>query len=471
MILRSSLLPLTVSLALASGPGLAAAQSPSRPASRPVAKPVSAKPAAKPSAARAATPSDPPVRYVVQKGDTLIGLGRAYLRRPGDYRPVQTANQISRPNVLPVGKTLQIDQRLLKTTPIAASLSAFSGKVEVETNGQRAPARAGMAILEGQRIITGPGAFATFEMEDASRVTLPSNTTVRVERLHTVVLTNAPQRVFRLDEGRGTVSATPNGNPNARFEVRTPVSISAVRGTEFRVGAVGDKAQTEVIKGGVGVGLGQSDPTGTPVPAGFGVTATPVGVSLPIALLPPPKLGEGGQTQGDRTVHFAVQPVAGAAAYRLQLSRDAGFVDLFSEVTQPQPTVDFGALENGTYFIRLTALDGGGLEGLPADYSFDRDLDILEPGASPAPEQNGKHRNFLFRWSAAGDGVRTFRFQLFANSEATAAIVDQPGLSTPQLTLTDLPPGTYSWRVTATRFKNGAITEKVGPPQSLQIGR
>ncbi len=461
MIVRPSLfvpiLSWAAALALASTPALAAPPAKARP---PVARPTS---------------GDPPVSYVVQRGDTLIGLGRNYLRKPGDYRQVQTANQISRPTAMPVGKTLVIAPGLLKTTPIDARLSAFSGRVEVETNGQRALAQAGMTIQEGQRIITGPGAFATFEMEDASRVTLPSNTAMRVVRLRTVTLTNAPQRVFKLDEGRGTISATPNGNPNGRFEVRTPVSISAVRGTEFRVGATkgekGDKAQTEVIKGGVGVGLGEANPTGTPVPAGFGVTATPAGVSLPVALLPAPKLGDGGQTQGDKTVHFAVQPVAGAAAYRLQLSRDAGFVDLFAEATQGQPSVDFGALDNGTYFIRLTALDAGGLEGLPADYSFDRDLDVLEPGASPSAEQNGKHRNFLFRWSAAGDGVRTFRFQLFAGTEATAPIVDQPGLNEPQLTLTDLPPGAYSWRVSATRFKNGAITEKVGPLQSLQIGR
>jgi hypothetical protein len=438
------------------------------------ATPVAAAPPAKarPSAPKPAS-GEPPVNYVVQRGDTLIGLGRSYLRKPSDYRRVQAANQINRPTAMPTGKILVIDPNLLKTTPIDARLSAFSGQVEVETNGQRAPARAGMTIQEGQRIITGPGAFATFEMEDASRITLPSNTAVRVERLRSVVMTNAPQRVFRLERGRSTIQATPN--PNGRFEVRTPVSISAVRGTEFRVGAAkdatGDKAQTEVIKGGVGVGLGEASPTGTPVPAGFGVTASPAGVSLPIALLPPPKLGDGGQSQGGRTVHFAVQPVSGAAAYRLQLSRDAGFVDLFAEATQAEPTADFGALDNGTYFIRLTALDAGGLEGLPADYSFDRDLDVLEPGAAPSAERNGKHRNFLFRWSAAGDGVRTFRFQLFSGTETTNPIVDQPGLSEPQLTLTDLPPGAYSWRVSATRFRNGAITEKVGPPQSLQIGR
>lgn len=50
-------------------------------------------------------------------------------------------------------------------------------------------------------------------------------------------------------------------------------------------------------------------------------------------------------------------------------------------------------------------------------------------------------------------------------------MVDQPGLTEPQLTLTDLPAGAYAWRVTAVRFKNGTVTEKVGPLQTLQIGK
>jgi hypothetical protein len=292
-------------------------------------------------------------------------------------------------------------------------------------------------------VITGPGAFATFEMEDASRVTLPSNTAMRVVRLRSVVLTNAPQRVFKLDEGRSAIQATPNPNPNARFEVRTPVSISAVRGTEFRVAASEGRARTEVLKGAVGVGPRRGAARRAPGPgrlrrhghAGWGRCQRP---GRPAARAP---LDEAGQNQTDRTVRFAVQPQAGAAGYRLLLSRDAGFVDLFAEATQAGSSADFGPLEDGTYFVRVTALDVAGLEGAPADYSFDRDLDLLEPGAPPIAEVSGKHRRFLFRWSAAGGGVRSFRFQLFAGTEPTAPIVDQPGLVEPQLTLTDLPPG------------------------------
>lgn len=458
MILRPSLVALGTGLILATSVAAAPMRSPRPPAPAKLAA------------------SEPPIHYVVKRGDTLFDLGQAYLRKPSDYRRVQRANQISRPRVMPVGLTLRIEQDLLKTTPIAARLSAFSGRVQVETDGRLAPARLGLPIAEGQRLVTGPGAFATLEMEDDSRVTLPSNTSLRVVRLRNVVLTNAPQRVFKLDEGRGAISVTPNANPNSRFEVRTPVSISAVRGTQFRVGSQNAAdgrpahARTEVIEGAVSVGPGEAPPTGAPVLAGFGVSVTSSGVGAPITLLPAPKLDEASQNQSDKTVRFALRPVANADAYRLQLSRDAGFVDLFAEMTVAEPLADFGEMADGTYFVRLTALDAAGLEGLPADYSFDRDLDTLEPSASPTAEIDGKRRNFLFRWFSGGEGVRVYRFQLFAETEPTAAVIDMPGLSEPRLTLTDLPAGVYTWRISATRFKNGKVTEKVGPLQTLRIG-
>jgi hypothetical protein len=437
--------------------------------------------AAPPVAPSRIAPIDTPVTYVVRRGDTLYDLAKAYLRRTSDYHHVQRANRISRPRVLQVGARLRIDPALLRTAPLDARLSAFSGPVQVETDGRLAPARIGMAIVEGQRLITGPNAFATIDIADASRVTLPSNTSLRVVRLRQVALTNAPQRIFQLDEGRGAVSATPNANPNARFEIRTPVSISAVRGTEFRVryapaqAGLPARAQTAVLKGAVAVYAPDAKPVildmTTATPAGFGVTATPDALSGPTALLPPPRLSPGDDRQNDKTIRFAAAPVAGAAAYRLQLSRDAGFVDLFAEATVSEPVAVFDDMPNGTYFVRLTALDGGGLEGMGADYSFDRDLDTLEPGPSPTANIEGRHRYFLFRWAASGDGVRTFRFQLFSGTEPVSPVVDQPGLTDSQLTLTDLPPGAYSWRVSAVRFKNGTYAERLGPLQPLQIGR
>ncbi len=140
-------------------------------------------------------------------------------------------------------------------------------------------------------------------------------------------------------------------------------------------------------------------------------------------------------------MRFAVRPQAGAAAYRLLLSRDAGFIDLFNEATQAEAAADFGPMDDGTYFARVTALDAAGLEGVPADYSFDRDLDVLEPGARPWPRSTASTATSCSVGARRAAACRSFRFQLFAGTEALAPIVDQPGLVEPQLTLTDLPPG------------------------------
>lgn len=345
-------------------------------------------------AAAPAVRAEPSVTYVVKPGDTLIGLASRYLNRPADYRVVQKANGVAQPTRLRSGSQLNIDPNLLKAEPTAARLSAFSGPVFIETAGQRAPARKGMALSEGQVVITGPNAFATFELDDASRVTLPSNTRVRIARLRQVLINRAPQRVFQLDQGKGEVSATPNATPGARFEVRTPVSVSAVRGTVFRVGTDGARAQTEVLKGAVGVDAGQAKTDGAPVAAGFGVGVGAEGRGAPVALLPGPRLGPGGRTQTQPIVRFTVQPLSGAASYRVLLARDAGFEDIFAEArtqatTREWPTVDFGQIENGAYFIRITALDAGGLEGFPTDDRFERELAVQDPRA-PEPPRGAK---------------------------------------------------------------------------------
>ena len=61
-------------------------------------------------------------------------------------------------------------------------------------------------------------------------------------------------------------------------------------------------------------------------------------------------------------MRFGLEPVDGAASYRLLLARDAGFIDIFAEATtqttsQQNPLADFGQVANGTYFVRLTAID------------------------------------------------------------------------------------------------------------------
>lgn len=416
---------------------------------------------------------EPPVVYRVKSGDTLVGLGGRYLVKTSDYRAVQRLNRVRDPRRLPTGASLTIPAPLLKSEPIPAALAAFSGRVTITRAGQPLAAARDLALVEGDRIATGPNAFATVALPDESRVSLPSNSTLVIVRLRQILLTGGLKRTFDIQLGKGAAQVTPLPTPDSQFLIRTPLSVAAVRGTEYRVAYDPDRAraQAEVIKGVVGVApaAGQA-PVETPVPAGFGARAVAEGVSAPKALLPAPALVRGGRTQEDPQVTFQVEPVAGAGRYHLQLANDAGFVDVFAEVETVAPSAVFEGVPDGVYFVRATAIDADGLEGVPKDYGFERDLNVLD-AAQPQAETAGKMKKFKFRWSSAGAGTRVFQLQVF-RGDAAVPYADLPGLTEPEVSLTDLPPGAYRWRVIATRFKPGQPPSvKVGSFQDLQIGQ
>ena len=107
----------------------------------------------------------------------------------------------------------------------------------------------------------------------------------------------------------------------------------------------------------------------------------------------------------------------------------------------------FGEMEEGAFFLRLTALSPEGLEGKAVTYSFIRARNGVG-GLASALDQRDRRRFYRFRWEAEGVGEATFRFQLWREAEDGTVdgplLVDQPGLTDEAFTLSDLPPGVYS---------------------------
>ena len=131
-------------------------------------------------------------------------------------------------------------------------------------------------------------------------------------------------------------------------------------------------------------------------------------------------------------------------------------------------------MEEGAWFLRLTALSPEGLEGKATTYSFIRARNGVG-GLVSAMDQRDRRRFYRFRWEAEGVGPATFRFQLWREAEDGTAdgplLVDQPGLTDEAFTLSDLPPGVYSWRVQGARHRFGRLLEAWSEPQQLRIGR
>ena len=225
---------------------------------------------------------------------------------------------------------------------------------------------------------------------------------------------------------------TPRRRPGG-FVVRTPVSVSAVRGTDFRVAFDddADRSATEVIEGRVEVESGDGQVEATAA-AAEGVTASATAARL-VPLLPAPALARPDDVQSGREAVFGIVALADADRYRGRLATDAGMIDAFAEADSASgdTRLTFADLADGAYFLRLSALSTEGVEGRSTTYSFIRARNGVD-GLASSNSMQDRRRFYRFRWEAQGEGEARFRFQLSregADGSPEAAIEISPLLA------------------------------------------
>jgi hypothetical protein len=421
------------------------------------------------------------VPYVTKAGDTLYEIAARYLRDPHDWTVLSRLNKVPAPRRLQAGIALQLPAALLRQDQESARVVATSGPAErAFGTGPYTPLVVGMMLGEGDHVRTGHQGFATLELVDGSHVTVSQDGMVDIGKLRQTVLTGATDRVIRLQHGEVDSEVTHATKKDDRFQVRSPSVVAGVRGTQFRVNYDRDEQQTavEVLEGAVGVDPASSaaPPPGVPlqasaqlVSARFGnVTRAGGAIGAPLELLPAPALTDPGKEQDAKTVAFDLVPVAQAAGYRVQIARDADLLDLIRDMPVSAPHADFGDLADGTYFVRISAVDRNGLEGLPQIYAFER----RQLGLAASAEPRAGSRDYTFRWFASRPGVETrFRFVLGATPDLRNPLVDRPDLPAGEIVVTDLPRGVYYWTVIAEQFENGRFYEKGSSIRSFTLAR
>ncbi len=391
------------------------------------------------------SPAD--VIYAVNKGDTLWALSRKWFPGTPALKTVQRINRIADPRRILTGRTLVVPRRVLSDVQSFARIESFSGDVLVQPAGTPFPARTGAMLGEGTLIRTGRGGFISLRLADESVVTLPSQSAVRIVRLRRVLMTGAVERGFAAESGRLRATVTPMPDPGSNFEVRTPITVSAVRGTSFRVSydPAAARAATEVEDGNVAFAAGEAVDNGVMVTPGNGAISGADGPKGFTPLLAAPRLLDPDAAQTADDLHFTAEPLAGAAGYRIQVARDAGLLDLVAEDSGPGPAFTLPGLSTGTWFVRITALDPAGLEGLPRTYTFDRVRNTV--AGAMGTSGTGFERRYQFKWSGSADGVPQYRFQLARKDDPNRPVVDEPLGTATELAVTSLPAGEYGWRV------------------------
>ncbi|MFM5908182.1 MAG: FecR domain-containing protein [Novosphingobium sp.] len=415
------------------------------------------------SAPALAAPSDTLV-YIVKRSDTLYDLSRKHLIGANAMKELRAANAVRIPERMPVGYRLSIPRHLLKFTPVAVRVQSFSGPVSAARNGQPVVVTKGLELPEGTTITTGSNAFLALSGSEGSRVSLPSNSRVTLGQARRYTLLNATDIELNVDRGKAEVQAAKQA-PDSRFRVRTPVAVTAVRGTVFRAGyleASGTSA-SETIEGEVSVGSARAELT---VPAGFGAATSASGEIAREALLPAPALLDPAKVQTDAAVAFDFSPLSQAKGYRMQVARDAGFIDVLAEVQPNDARAEFSELRNGRFFVRAAGISGSGILGLEETWSFRRQRVGLAADAGQSALPGG----FRFTWQAEGEGKSLFRFQLFSARQDALPLVDEAGLTQAEMTMTGLKPGVYRWRVGVIQTAEDGSAEVWMPMQKFTVG-
>lgn len=400
------------------------------------------------------------IEHRLKAGESPFTLARDYMSSPGSYPAILQVNRIANARRIPLGTIIRLPRHLLAYRSADLRVEAFSGEVTIDGR----PAARGMAVPEGAKIRTGRMGFVSLRGSDGSVVTMPTNTLAQLVRARIYRLDDLKDIEFRVLEGRGEAQV-PGLRPRERYKIGTPKAVTAVRGTVFRVGYddAGGRSVVEVVEGAVSTAAGEQEAL---TAAGFGIAATPAGLSREERLLPPPAIVEPGAIQTQPLLSFAIALPPTAVGIRTQIARDAGFTDIIGEqVSEGGQAPAFSDVADGRYFVRARAISASGIEGQSEVYSFRR----KRLGASASTQPSPLDDAYRFVWLQDGEGETTYAFQLWNTASPANLIADEVALSQQEIVVTDLAPGTYEWRVAAIQIDEEGLLQVWGPTQRLNV--
>lgn len=301
--------------------------------------------------------------YRVMAGDTLLDLAQRFTDKPANWTTLQTLNSVQDPYRMSIGIELKIPFALIPELPSSAHVSHVAGEVKVDN----APAKLQAKLAEGSTIRTGPNGFIALTLADGSVLSIPAASDMAIERLRVFKGTGLIDTILTMRDGALESSVAPQASGVGRFEIRTPVSITGVRGTRLRVRSSSDGAQSEVLSGRAQLGSSQADSATLRPDQGAAINAQ--GKLLGVrALLPAPQLEEA--VRGSQGWAISFPPVPGAASYQVLVARNEAGSHLVSSRRFNTPPVSISAPGPGTYYALVRAIDADGVHGKETIQSF-----------------------------------------------------------------------------------------------------
>ena len=303
--------------------------------------------------------------YRVVKDDILLELSERYTRSPQHWPFLQDYNTVEDTRALPIGKVLRIPFRLIPERPSTARIVHITGSVHADGR----LLRVGGQLEEGSSLRTGPDSHVTLLLEDESTMMLPGNSDIRLHRLRAFEGTGLIDAVLSVENGALESIVAPSKSGVGRFEIRTPVTITGVRGTQLRVRNGDNGSQTEILDGQAR--LQASAAQAAMLRTGQGAATGADGRLGTVQALPAaPVLSLPERTPQGWRVGFT--PVPGAHAYLVRVASDPqGTRPWSTRIFDTPEAVHFSAPGAGTYHVLVRAITASGLMGPDAAHPFE----------------------------------------------------------------------------------------------------
>jgi hypothetical protein len=124
-----------------------------------------------------------------------------------------------------------------KDSAKVGKITAVSGKSEVKKSGgtKKFNAFKGMAITQGDTIITGTDGQISLDLDANKEVTIGASTTLTISQLVESAKALGGKTSLKLQNGQVLIKVKKKLDGESRFEIETPTAIMGVMGTEFFV--------------------------------------------------------------------------------------------------------------------------------------------------------------------------------------------------------------------------------------------
>ncbi|MDD2463160.1 MAG: FecR domain-containing protein [Desulfobulbus sp.] len=382
----------------------------------------------------------------VKAGTNLIHLARDYCRDRNDWHEIARINQLNEPYLILKDTFLQVPSSLLVLEKLSATVASVHGQVGRVVGKQIVEVHKGERLFPGQTVVTGSNGY--------THLILPDHTYTRIEPDSQLTL-NYLLRLkdgnvkadFSLSQGRVIHWVRDKLKANETFQTRTPIVLTGIRGTEFRLKTLGDDANNvETLRGRVTVSSsGQSRVIGP----GQGIrieAGNPP--QQPQALPEPPHKVPIEPLYRSLPVVIAAPAHAKAKALRLRITSDQlAQATLFDQDAAPGGRFVVSNLPDGAHFASLSAIDKENFESQvvgPLPFNV-RTVPPNPVISSPKTGTTLWGKQGTIQWLES-EQVAHFELQL-AHDPSFSRLIETKEVTEARYTSPELPPGTYYFRV------------------------